>query len=369
MRIEDFKLEVFFGKYEFSAKYLLAQSDCQTMSVSEILALESGAREEFLNSGLGYTPVPGTQQLREQISRLYSSLNTRNILVHAGAQEAIFNFMNVFLNEGDHMITQFPVYQSIYSIAQSLGCDVSRWNLIQTDTGWSMDLNELEALIRPNTKLICINNPNNPTGFIFSRREMEQIAAIANRQGVFVFCDEVYKGLELDGEKRPWFADISENSLSLGVMSKAYGLAGLRIGWIGTKDERLIEKMEKMKHYTSICNSCTSEILATIALSHSDEILEKNMALIQKNLLASDRFFKKFDHIFKYNPPVAGSVAFHRLNTGEPIADFCKQLVEKSGVLLLPADVYDYPHNYFRMGYGRSDYIQNLEILEDYLVK
>ncbi|WP_291568328.1 MULTISPECIES: aminotransferase class I/II-fold pyridoxal phosphate-dependent enzyme [unclassified Clostridium] len=369
MRINDFKLEVFFGKHEFSAPYLLTQSDCESMSVKELLALEPGAEEGLLNGWLGYTEVPGSPELRKEISKLYKNINSEEVIVHAGAQEPIFNFLNVCLEPGDHMICQFPIYQSLYEVGNAIGCEVSKWSLKQVKNGWSIDYDELEKMIKPNTKLICVNSPNNPTGYIFTEEEMRKIADIARKHDIYVFCDEVYKGIELDGVKRPWFADIYEKAISLGVMSKAYGLAGLRIGWIATKDKEILEKMIKMKHYTSICCSSTAEYLATVALKHSDEILERNRKIIEGNLEIADKFFEKYANLFKYNRPDAGPIAFHKMNINMPIGEFCDKLVEEKGVLLLPADIYAFKDNYFRMGYGRKDFETNLKVFENYLIE
>ncbi len=369
MKINDFKLEVFFEKHEFTAPYLLTQSDCESMTVKELLSYEDGAAEEFLNGWLGYTEVAGSPELRHEISKLYKTIDTEQIIVHVGAQEPIYNFMNVCLEEGDHVISQFPVYQSLYEVANSIKCDVSKWFVRQGDDGWYMDFDELEQMIKPNTKLICVNNPNNPTGFIFDEEQLKTLVRIAEKHDLYIICDEVYKGLELDGVKRPWLADLYKKAISVGVMSKAYGLAGLRLGWIATHDDDMFNKMIKMKHYTTICSSSTSEYLATIALKHSDAILNKNMALIKKNLGLSDAFFNKFPKLFKYNRPMAGPVAFHKINIEMPVDDFVEKLVEDAGILLLSSAIYDYKGQYFRMGYGRADFSKNLQVFEEYLLK
>ncbi len=368
MKLNDFKLEVFFGKHEFTAPYLLTQSDCESMTVKELLALEPGSMDTLLGSRLGYTEVTGSPELRNEIAKLYSNMDKENIIVHVGAQEPIFNFMNVFLNKADHVISQFPVYQSLFEVARAIGCEVTKWTIKQGDQGWFMDIDELESHIKPNTKLICLNNPNNPTGFIFSEAEMRKIAEIARKHNIYIFCDEVYKGLELDGIKRPWFSDIYEKGVSLGVMSKAYGLAGLRIGWIATSDHEILTEMTKMKHYTSICSSSTSELLSVVALKHSNEILTKNLALIEKNLEIADAFFKKYSNLFIYNRPQAGPIGFHKINIEMPIKDFVDKLVEESGVLLLGSNIYDFDGQYFRMGYGRSGFEASLKHFEDYLL-
>lgn len=369
MKINDFKLEVFFGKHEFTAPYLLTQSDCATMSIEDLLDLEPGSKERFLKEGLGYTEVQGNPALRMAIANLYTTMKPENIIVHAGAQEPIFNFMNVLLDQGDHVICQFPNYQSLFEIPEAIGCEVSKWLLEPDESGWTLDIKKLEQMIKPNTKLIALNSPNNPTGYTLTKAEIDQIVAIARKHDIYVFCDEVYKGVELDGEKRPWFADCYEKGISLGVMSKAYGLAGLRIGWLATKDEALNKKLIKMKHYTSICSSGPSEFLSTVALKHSDEILERNLSVIKSNLKIAEEFFSRYPDLFEFNSPCAGPVAFIKMNISTPIAEFCDTLVKESGVLLLPSSIYSYEGQYFRMGFGRANFADSLKRFEEYLIQ
>jgi aspartate/methionine/tyrosine aminotransferase len=369
MKINDFKLEVFFGKHEFTAPYLLTQSDCASMSINDLLNFEAGAKEAFLREGLGYTEVPGNPELRKVIADLYTTMTPENIIVHAGAQEPIFNFMNVLLNKEDHVISQFPIYQSLFEVANAIGCEVSKWSIEQGGNGWVMDISKLEKLIRPNTKLIALNSPNNPTGYTFTKSEIEAIVEIARKHDIYVFCDEVYKGVELDGDKRPWFADCYEKGVSLGVMSKAYGLAGLRIGWLATKDHELNKGLIKMKHYTSICSSGPSESLSIVALKHSDEILERNVNIIKSNLEIAEEFFSKYPDLFEFNRPMAGPIALIKMNISTPIAEFCDTLVEESGVLLLPSSIYSLEGQYFRMGFGRANFADSLKKFEEYLIE
>lgn len=369
MKINDFKLEVFFGKYEFTAPYSLTQSDCESMSIEDLLAFEPGAKELFLKQGLGYTEVAGSPQLRNAIAKLYSRMVAENIVVHAGAQEPIFNFMNVLLEPGDHVITQFPIYQSLYEVASTIGCELSKWDLNFGAGGWTIDIDSLESLIKPNTKCIILNTPNNPTGYTFNAKDIEKISGIAKKHDLYIFADEVYKGLECDGLKRPWLADCYQKGVSLGVMSKAYGLAGLRIGWLATRDNELLEKLIKMKHYTSICSSGPSEFLATVALKHSDKILAKNTNLINKNLKIAEAFFREFADLFVYHKPIAGPIAFIKLKIDLPVEVFCQRLRAEKGLILLPASIYDMADQYFRMGFGRNDFSENLQIFKTYLEK
>lgn len=369
MKIRDFKLEVFLDKHEFTAPYLLTQSDCESMSIKDLLGFEEGAEERFLNSRLGYTEVSGNPELRKVISELYTTMKPKNIIVHAGAQEPIFNFMNVLLDKGDHVISQFPTYQSLFEVANAIGCEVSKWTIEQSENGWVADINKLEQLIQPNTKLIVLNSPNNPTGYTLKKEEIEAIADLARRHDIYVFCDEVYKGLELDGVKRPWFADHYEKGVSLGVMSKAYGLAGLRIGWVVTRDMELIEKLIKMKHYTSICSSGPSEFLSVVALKHSDKILARNVRIIEDNLKIAEEFFNRYPDLFEFHRPMAGPVAFVKMNITAPVEVFCEALIGEKGVLLLPSDIYYYQGQYFRMGFGRKNFPESLAKFEEYLVE
>lgn len=365
MKIRDFGLEVYFGKHEFTAPYLLTQSDCESMTTRELLSLEPGAEKRYLDHFLGYTEVPGSPELRQILAGLYEKVDSEGIIVHAGAQEPIFNFMNVFLSDKDHVICQYPIYQSLHEVARAIGAEVSKWNIEMRNNEWALNLKKLEELIKPNTKLIVLNSPNNPTGYCLTKEEMLKIAEIAKKHGIYVFCDEVYKGTEIDGIKRPWFADIYEKGISLGVLSKAYGLAGLRIGWIATQASELIEPLKKMKHYTSICSSAPSEFLAIVAIKNSAKLLERNLQIIKKNIAIAEEFFNRYPDKFNFHKPMAGPVAFVELKSKKPVQEYCDELVEKHGILLMPAPMFGSNEQYFRMGFGKENFATNLAKFED----
>lgn len=366
--MRDFELEVYFGKHEFSAPYSLAQSDCETLSIESLLEMEGGAAEAFQALRLGYSEVTGDPTLRALIASLYETMTPERILTHAGAEEAIFAFMQTEVKRGDHLIYMSPTYQSLYSIAQDLGATISPWPLRIRDGEWTIDLDELAALIRPETSLIVLNTPNNPTGYQFTREEMVRISEIAAKQDIHVFSDEVYKGLEREGEARPWSSDLYEKAISLGVMSKAYGLAGLRIGWVATKDMTVLDKMTRFKHYLSICNTVPGEFLAMIALKNGDAILKRNRSIIEKNVSEANRFFERHQDLFENHPPASGPIAFHRLLLPMSSAKFCQRAVDQAGVLLLPGSVFDVKEPYIRMGYGRASFSENLAQLDNWLI-
>lgn len=368
MKLNDFALECYFGKYEFSAPYLLAQSDCEAMSTRELLAMEPGAEQAYLDTWLGYTETWGDPGLRAQVASLYQTMCADDVLLLCGAQEGILAYMNVMLSTGDHMIVMYPNYPSAWEAVRAIpGCTISQWQVRDNGIGWVVDFDELESLIRPETKLIAVNTPNNPTGYTFTNAELRRLCGICQKHGLYLFCDEVYKGLELDGESREWAADLYDKAVSLGVMSKAYGLAGLRVGWIVSRDHEILEKLVRFKHYTSICDAAPSEYLGQIALKHGAELLARNRGIIQENLQIADGFFACYRHIFEQKPIHAGPIAFHKLLLDMPIDRFCDLAVSKKGVLLLPGSVYGSELPYFRMGYGRKNFGENLAKLDEFL--
>jgi len=367
MKLEPFRLERFFARHEFSAPYLMCASDCETMEVKDLLDLDGPqARDRFLSLGLGYTDSLGGADLRETIASLYERVTAEGILVVAGAQEGIFNFMNVALRPGDRVVVQTPCYQSLGEVARAIGTEVVEWRG-NPDLGWEPDLDALKSLIKNRVKLVVVNFPHNPTGFLPGPDFVRDLCALSEHHGFLIFSDEVYRGLELDASDRlPAFADISDRAVSLGVMSKAYGLAGLRIGWIAARDERLFGELAAFKDYTTICSSAPSEFLAALALRHGQGIIERNMAIIRNNLERLDRFFASHKDLFDWCRPKAGSVAFPGLKKGN-VEEFCEDLLETKGVLLAPGTIFGPGYNAFRVGFGRRNLPGALERLEEYL--
>lgn len=363
MRLPDFKLERYLDKYEFSAPYLLCCSDCETFTVSEILELEGeGALDALLNLRLGYTETRGNPDLRRAVAGLYRTVGPDQVLVASGAEEAIFIFMNVALRPGDHVIVQYPCYQSLLEVAKAVGCEVTKWVIKEGQNGWETDLDLLAAAVRENTRAIIVNSPHNPTGYLLTPGEMETIINIARRSDILLFADEVYRHLEYDaGGRREAACDLYENAVSLGVMSKTYGLAGLRIGWIATRNRDIYGRVAAFKDYTSICNSGPSEFLAALALNHRDRLVERNLGIIRDNLGVLDRFFAEHSDLFSWPRPKAGPIAFPSLKRGASADEFCADLVASKGVLLLPASCYDFGDRHFRIGYGRRSMPEGVE--------
>jgi len=367
MKIQPFKLERYFAKYEFSAPYLLSCSDCEALSLNEILLMADENSLELWNDlKLGYTESQGHPVLREEVSKLYQTIQPEEVLVIT-PEEGIFIAMNNLLEKGDHVVTTFPGYQSLYEIANSLGCEVSKW-IPKEQNGWIFDINDLRNLIKDNTKLIVINFPHNPTGAILQENELKEIIDLARQKNITVFSDEMYRFLEHDQASRTSSAcDLYGNAVSLYGMSKSFALAGLRIGWLTTKNSDLFNKFAIYKDYTTICSSAPSEILAIIALRAKDKILKRNLDLIDSNLKILDKFFADHAKLFNWYKPKAGPIGFPKLKLDIDVANFCLDLVEKKGVMLLPSKVYDFESNNFRIGFARKNMPEVLAKFKEYL--
>jgi aspartate/methionine/tyrosine aminotransferase len=244
---------------------------------------------------------------------------------------------------------------------------------LRAEQGWTFDLDALQRLLRPQTRLVAVNLPNNPTGAMPDRETFRELVDICADRGIRLFSDEVFRGLELDPTHTlPQAADLSPTALSLNVMSKSYGLPGLRIGWLACRDRAVLERLERRKHYTSICNAGPSEHLAVIALGATERIHARNRAIIAENLPIFDDFFAAWPERFEWQHPQGGCVSFPRLVTGEPTSTFCRRLVERAGVVVLPADIFssrlfEVPTDRFRIGVGRRESAAALQAFDQFL--
>jgi len=366
MNLPPFKLERYFAKYEFNTEYLLCSSDCEAMSIADLLALEPGSAEKFQQTWLGYTESLGHPALRKAIANIYETIRPEEILVHTGAEEAIYLFMHAVLKKNDHVIVHTPHYQALSEVAISIGCETCSWQA-REENGWVLDVNELKKLIQLNTKAIILNTPHNPTGYLMSRADFEAVNKFAQENNLILFCDEVYRESEYDPALRlPAGCDMGEHAVSLGVTSKTYGLAGLRIGWIATKNKQIYDRMAMLKDYTTLCNSAPSEFLAEVALRNRQKLVARNLGIIKNNLEVVDELFTRHADLFAWIRPTAGSMGFPKLLKGSA-EDFCDTLVRQAGVLLLPGTMYDDSRNHFRIGLGRKNLPQAVERLEMYL--
>jgi aspartate/methionine/tyrosine aminotransferase len=362
MQYPEFKLESYLAKREFIAPFNLCASDLETHSMHEIVEM---ADQEGLglwsHLNLGYTETRGHPLLRKEISKLYGeNIDQEQLLCFAGAEEGIYCTFYALLESKDHAVVVTPCYQSLESLPSTI-CSATKVRL-QYQNGWELDINEIAEAIQSNTKMLVLNFPQNPTGTLITRDTQQTLIELARKQGLWIFSDEVYRLLEVNPSDRlPPFASIYEKGISLSVMSKAYGLAGLRIGWVACQDADLLGKMDEIKHYLSICNSGPSEILSLIALRGSGKIHERNRRLMQENLKQLDHFFEEYANWFEWVRPKGGCIGYPLYKGNIPIETIADELLQQFGVLILPGSIYDDSSNHFRISFGRRSLPQALE--------
>ncbi|MCR4329705.1 MAG: aminotransferase class I/II-fold pyridoxal phosphate-dependent enzyme [Candidatus Roizmanbacteria bacterium] len=369
MKLHPFKLERYFAKYEFSAKYLLCSSDCDGLLMSDLIGMEDAETRKMWNMlALGYTESLGYPALREEIAHLYSGISVENIL-EVVPEEGIFLALHAILEKDDHVICMFPGYQSLYEVAHGLGATVTKWYPDESKE-WQFDMEFLKKNCTNKTKLLIINFPHNPTGYLASKNEFEEIITFAKEHNLYILSDEMYRFLEYDAHNRlPSACEVYEKAVSLFGMSKTFGMAGVRTGWVITKDTELYKTMATFKDYTTICSSAPSEILSLIALRNRKTIISRHLKRIQRNLLLLDIFFEKYKDLFSWVRPKAGTIAFPVLKNGKSAAEFCDEVVRNTSILLLPSNIYDYDDKHFRIGFGRENMPEVLEKLDMYLQK
>lgn len=365
MKVAPFRIEKYYERYEFTTRYMLSSSDCESQPVAHLLGLEPGAHDRLLDLWCGYTESPGSPELREAIAGIYDSVQPDEVLVTSCAEEAIFLVYHCLLGSDDHAVVETPCYESGLELARSTGAQVSQWRRRYGDR-WGHDVASLETLLRSDTRVLYVNQPHNPTGTLMDRATFDAVVTLAQDRGITLFSDEVYRELEHDPRDRlPAACDCDELAVSLGSMSKAYGLPGLRIGWIVTHDEALRRRVIDLKHYTTICSSAPSELLSALALRHRQQLLDRNHEIIRRNLALLDAFFLRQAGTFAWVRPTASSIGFPRVTGLGGVDRLCERLA-RSGVLLLPGSVYDEP-DHVRMGFGRANLPEALAVLEDEL--
>ncbi|HUL35856.1 MAG TPA: aminotransferase class I/II-fold pyridoxal phosphate-dependent enzyme [Candidatus Eisenbacteria bacterium] len=366
MKITPFRIEEYMARHEFAAKYLLSSSDAESATIADLLSLEAGAHDAFLKHWCGYTESPGAPWLREALAPIYTSINKEQLIVVSAAQEAIFLFYHTLLTAEDHAIVETPCYESALTIPKSTGAAVSEWRR-RPENGWAHNLDVLESLIQPNTRAIYINTPHNPTGLLMQHEVFRGVMELAGRKGIYVFCDEVYRELEHDpGDRLPAGCDVYERALSLGSVSKTYGLPGLRLAWLASQDTEFLQRIISLKHYTTICASAPSEFLTALAFRHRQTFIERNLQIVRQNLPLLSAFIRRRTDLFEWTPPNAATIGFARFKPEKDVLEFCETLVRAAGVLLLPGTVYDEPRH-VRFGFGRKNMPEALAQLENYL--
>jgi len=367
MKIQPFATEQYYARYEFSTPHLLSVSDCETISIGELLQMANVSLEKMGQVRLGYTESQGNPVLREAVANTYDKVSAEQVIILTSPVEGIYLTLQAMLEPEDEVIVLVPAYDALINVAEHVSRHVQRWEIVPTATGWQLDLDKLAALVNPKTKLIVVNFPHNPTGYLPTRSQFDTIIELARKEGVWLFCDEMYRGLEHGGRPQlPSAADSYERSIVLSGLSKTHGLPGLRAGWLVIPDEEVRQAIINWKHYTTICPAAPTEFLALAALDIGEELAQRSQTLIRQNLQLAETFFARWQDFFNWRPPIAGSVALVGIDVTSATS-YCHHLAQAAGVLLLPATFMGSDDQHVRFGFGRRSFPSALSHYDTYL--
>lgn len=370
MQIKPFFVEEWMNEYEMGARYNIAETCVNSISMDELFALTGQDKETFWNEfsakRLTYGDIIGIPAFREGICGLYQTIAPDEIVVTHGAAGANHHVFYSLIEPGDRVISIMPTYQQLYSIPESFGADVQLLPL-QHENGFLPDLDALKKLAIPGTKLICINNPNNPTGALMSREMLLQIVEIARGVGAYVLCDEVYRHLTQDETWSESIVDLYEKGISVSSMSKVFSLAGLRLGWIASHDKDFLAACFSHRDYNLISCGMFDETVATLALQHKDVLLQRNRQIVRENLAILDAWVASEPHVH-YVKPAAGTTALVYYDLDLPSYDFCREMYDTTGAFVTPGDCFAQPHS-MRIGYAcdKETLVAGLNAVSAYL--
>ena len=369
MKIKPFAVEEWMNRYEEGAKYNIAETCVDSISVDELFALTGEDKQAFLDAfcarRLTYGDIFGAPAFKEGVSGLYRTIRPEEIVTTHGAAGASHHVFYSLVEPGDRVVSIMPTYQQLYSIPESYGADVQLLHLKQ-ENDYLPDLQELRQLVTPGTKMICINNPNNPTGALMSRELLEEIVAIARSAGAYILCDEVYRHLSQSDVWSESIADLYEKGISLGSMSKVFSLAGLRLGWIATHDEAALASMLSHRDYNLISCGLFDEALAGLALKHKDVLLQLSQKILREHLAILDAWVQRQPHVH-YTKPLAGTTALVYYDYDIPSEKLCHDMYHATGAFVTPGDCFEQPRS-MRIGYayGKQALIDGLKAIDDY---
>jgi aspartate/methionine/tyrosine aminotransferase len=371
MKIAAFSTEHFYAQYEFTTPYPLCNSDCETLTVEDLLKMANVSMEQLGKLSLGYTESLGNPKLRELISEAYTTVKPDEVIMLGTPVEGIYLVAQAVLNPGDEVIVLSPAYDSLINAFEHVAgtSNIRKWEFIPGNTRWELDFAQLRKMVSPKTKMLVVNFPHNPTGYLPTQAQMDELADIVEQNNMILFCDEMYFGLIHSGTQEIKSAiDITKRAIILSGLSKTYGLPGLRTGWLIVKDKEIRENIINWKFYTSLCPPAPSEFLAMVAWKVRNQLRDRSIVQIEHNLQLADGFFQRWADLFTWRKPMAGSVALVGMNVIS-VTKFADELAEKAGVLIQPALTLGANDQHLRMGFGRAIFGEGLERLEAYLVK
>lgn len=370
MKIKPFAVEEWMNAWEVGAKYNIAETCVDSISMNELFELTGEDKTEFLNRlcarRLSYGDIEGLPEFRKGVCGLYKTLNIENIVPTHGASGANHHVFYSLISPGDRVVSIMPTYQQLYSIPESYGADVQILHLSK-ENNYLPDLEKLRRLVTPETKMICINNPNNPTGALMSEQLLREIVEIARSADAWILCDEVYRHLSQEDDWCPSIVDLYEKGISVSSMSKVFSLAGLRLGWIATHDMSVVKSCLSHRDYNLVSCGVFDEMLAAAALKHRDKLLERSRKIVRENLQILDDWVGSEPHV-SYVKPKAGTTALVYYALDIPSYEFCEEMYKKTGAFVTPGDCFEVPHS-MRIGYayGKQDLIDGLKAISEYI--
>jgi aspartate/methionine/tyrosine aminotransferase len=357
VKIETFLLERWMTRHETHVRYDIAESGILPLSTGDLLQFEPDSRraatlEKLLALPLGYSEARGTEELRGLLAATYARGDADHVLVTTGAIEANFLLFNVLLDAGDHVIAPYPAYQQLYSVPKAIGCDVSLWH-VGPETGYRYDVDALERLITPRTRVIVVNTPHNPTGAMLPPDAARRVYALAESVGATVIGDEAYRWLSVPhGEPfAPPFFDLGERGISVGTLSKPFGLPGLRIGWIMAPPD-LVRRCWSMRDYVSLSPGKLNDALACLAMTHRDRIIARNRQIIEANLRTAGQWMADRETFLSWTPPRGGLLALLKYDLPIASLELADKLALEHSVMLAPGSAFGYEHH-LRLGIGQ----------------
>ena len=370
MKIKPFAVEEWMNAWEVGAKYNIAETCVDSISMNELFELTGEDKTEFLNRlcarRLSYGDIEGLPEFRKGVCGLYKTLNIENIVPTHGASGANHHVFYSLISPGDRVVSIMPTYQQLYSIPESYGADVQILHLSK-ENNYLPDLEKLRRLVTPETKMIYINNPNNPTGALMSEQLLREIVEIARSADAWILCDEVYRHLSQEDDWCPSIVDLYEKGISVSSMSKVFSLAGLRLGWIATHDMSVVKSCLSHRDYNLVSCGVFDEMLAAAALKHRDKLLERSRKIVRENLQILDDWVGSEPHV-SYVKPKAGTTALVYYALDIPSYEFCEEMYKKTGAFVTPGDCFEVPHS-MRIGYayGKQDLIDGLKAISEYI--
>lgn len=369
MKIASFETEHFFARYEFSTPYQLCNSDCESISISELLSLAGDSLEQFGRERLVYSESQGNIELRKSIASMHTTVSAEDVVVLGTPVEGIYLAARALLDPGDEVIVLTPAYDALTKMFEHVvgqEC-VRKWAFKPTETSWELDLDDLRALLSPRSKMLVVNFPHNPTGFLPTAEFLKSLASLAEAHDLWLFCDEMYFGLVHSGTPPiPSAADVTRKSIVLSGLSKTYGLPGLRCGWLIVHEEANREIIMNWKFYTSICPPVPTEYLARAALGVRKTLCARNITRIEQNLELADAFFARWPALFTWRRPLAGSTALVGFHVPS-VRAISEKLAQEEGVLIQPAGMLGGDDQHMRIGLGRDGFAAALTKFEDWL--